>query len=123
MYLWSPYMFASTFITQAGVAALSAVVLMGVRLPMPNTAKKSGGRPLSQIVRQPRFIVAATCGAVSYMVMNFLFTSASLAMRMCGHSQEISNLGLQWHIIAMYAPSFFTGRLIDRKSTRLNSSH
>src|SRR3546814_8580415 len=117
MYLWSPYMFASTFITQAGVAALSAVVLMGVRLPLPNTAKKSGGRPLSQIVRQPRFIVAATCGAVSYLVMNFLVTAAPLAMRMCGHSQEISNNGLHWPLIPIYAPR------LDRKSTRLTSTH
>jgi MFS family permease len=46
--------------------------------------------------------------------MNFLMTAAPLAMRMCGHTQETSNLGLQWHVIAMYAPNFFTGRLITR---------
>jgi MFS family permease len=46
--------------------------------------------------------------------MNFLMTAAPLAMQMCGLSQESSNLGLQWHVIAMYAPSFFTGRLITR---------
>ena len=114
MNLWPPHMFAATFLVQAGVAALSAIVLTGVRLPMPTTAEKAGGRPLALIARQPRFIVAATCGAVSYMLMNFLMTAAPLAMRMCGHSQESSNLGLQWHIVAMYAPSFFTGRLITR---------
>lgn len=114
MNLWPPHMFAATFIVQAIVAALSAVVLLGVRLPMPTMAEKGGGRPLSLIVRQPRFIIAATCGAVSYMLMNFLMTAAPLAMRMCGHSQESSNLALQWHIIAMYAPSFFTGSLITR---------
>lgn len=52
--------------------------------------------------------------AVSYMLMNFLMTAAPLAMHMCGHSQESANLGLQWHVIAMYAPSFFTGALISR---------
>lgn len=114
MNLWPPHMFAATFLVQAGVAALSAIVLTGVRLPMPTTAEKAGGRPLALIARQPRFIVAATCGAISYMLMNFLMTAAPLAMRMCGHSQESSNLGLQWHIVAMYAPSFFTGRLITR---------
>jgi len=46
--------------------------------------------------------------------MNFLMTAAPLAMQICGLSQEASNLGLQWHVIAMYAPSFFTGRLITR---------
>ena len=114
MELWPPHMFAATFIVQALVALLSATVLMGVRLPMPTAAEIAGGRPLAQIVRQPRFVVAATCGAVSYMLMNFLMTAAPLAMRMSGHSQESSNLGLQWHIIAMYAPSFFTGGLITR---------
>src|SRR5919199_1160260 len=46
--------------------------------------------------------------------MNFLMTAAPLAMRLCGLPQEAANLGLQWHVIAMYAPSFFTGRLITR---------
>jgi MFS family permease len=41
-----------------------------------------------------------------------------LAMRLCGLSQEVSNFGLQWHVIAMYAPSFFTGRLIARFGAR-----
>ncbi len=54
------------------------------------------------------------CGAVSYLLMNFLMTAAPLAMHLCGHPQESANLGLQWHVIAMYAPSFFTGRLISR---------
>ncbi|HLU01508.1 MAG TPA: MFS transporter, partial [Advenella sp.] len=61
-----------------------------------------------------RFIAAAISGAVAYMLMNFLMTSAPLAMHICGHSQEAANLGLQWHVIAMYAPSFFTGSLIAR---------
>jgi MFS family permease len=65
-------------------------------------------------VRQPRFITAVICGVVSYLLMNFLMTAAPLAMRMCGLSQEAANLGLQWHVIAMYGPSFFTGRLITR---------
>ena len=62
----------------------------------------------------PASSAAVICGVVSYMIMNFLMTAAPLAMRLCGLSQEASNLGLQWHIIAMFAPSFFTGRLIGR---------
>ena len=65
-------------------------------------------------MRQPRFITAVIRGVVSYLLMNFLMTAAPLAMRLCGLSQEAANLGLQWHVIAMYAPSFFTGRLIAR---------
>lgn len=114
MYMWPAYMFAATFIAQAAVAALSALVLLGVQLPRPTAEEIAGGRPLAEIVRQPAFIMAMLCGAVSYMLMNFLMTAAPLAMQFCGHSQESSNLGLQWHVIAMYAPSFFTGRLITR---------
>lgn len=114
MYLWQPHMFAATFLVQAAVAALSAIVLLGVRLPAPTPAEVAKGRPLSVIARQPLFITAVICGAVSYMLMNFLMTAAPLAMHICGHSQENANLGLQWHVIAMYAPSFFTGRLIVR---------
>jgi MFS family permease len=114
MNLWAPHMFAATFIAQSIVAALSALVLLGVKLPMPTAAETARGRPLALIARQPRFLTAVVCGAVSYMLMNFLMTAAPLAMHLCGHSQESSNLGLQWHVIAMYGPSFFTGRLINR---------
>lgn len=114
MHVWPAHPFAATFVAQAAMAALSAVVLLGVRLPMPGPSELAAGRPLGAIARRPPFITAVVCGAVSYMLMNFLMTAAPLAMRMCGHSQENANLGLQWHVIAMYAPSFFTGRLITR---------
>jgi predicted MFS family arabinose efflux permease len=114
MDLWQPYLFAATFLAQAAVAAVSALVLLGVRVPMPTAAEMAGGRPLGAIVRQPRFITAVICGVVSYTLMNFIMTAAPLAMRLCGLSQESSNLGLQWHIIAMYGPGFFTGKLITR---------
>jgi len=115
MYLWPPHMFAVTFAAQAAVAALCGVVLLGVRLPVPSATEiAGGGRPLVVIALQPRFVTAVICGVVSYLVMNFLMTAAPLAMRLGGLSQESANLGLQWHVIAMYAPSFFTGRLITR---------
>ena len=114
MDLWQPYTFAATYLAQAAVAVVSALVLLGVHVPAPTAAEVAGGRPLGVIARQPRFITAVICGVVSYTLMNFVMTAAPLAMRLCGLSQESSNLGLQWHIIAMYAPSFFTGRLITR---------
>lgn len=114
MNLWPGPTFAATFVVQAGVAALAAVVLLGVNLPGPALTESQGGRPLAQIVRQPLYVAAVICGAASYMVMNFLMTAAPLAMHLCGHSLASSNLGIQWHVIAMYAPSFFTGRLIER---------
>lgn len=114
MELWLPYLFAATFLAQAAVAALSAFVLFGVRVPMPTVESTTGGRPLGTVMRQSRFIAAVVAGVVSYMVMNFIMTAAPLAMRLCGLPQESSNLGLQWHIIAMFAPGFFTGHLIAR---------
>lgn len=114
MEMWPPHLFAGTYLAQAAVAALSALTLVGIRLPMPQAAETAAGRPIRVLIRQPRFITAVTCGAVSYLLMNFLMTAAPLAMRLCGLSQASSNLGIQWHIVAMYAPSFFTGRLIAR---------
>jgi len=114
MHLWSDTLFAATFIAQAAVAAISGIILLGVQSSTPNRQKVESGRPLAEIALQPRFISAVICGAASYTVMNFLMTSAPLAMHMHGHSQESANLGIQWHVIAMYAPSFFTGKLITR---------
>ncbi|HEU0215285.1 MAG TPA: MFS transporter, partial [Stellaceae bacterium] len=114
MNLWQPYLFAATFLAQAGVAFVSAFILWGVGLPLPTAADTAAGRPLAEIARQPRFIAAVVCGAVSYMLMTLLMTSAPLAMKFCGLPQETANLGLQWHVIGMYGPSFVTGRLITR---------
>ena len=113
MDLWPPFLFAATYLAQAAVALLSAVILLGVRLPRP-AAEAGRGRPLGVILRQKGFVTAVVCGVVSYLLMNFLMTAAPLAMKFCGLSQQSANLGLQWHVIAMYAPSFFTGRLITR---------
>lgn len=114
MNLWEPYLFAATYVAQAAVAAISALVLLGVDTPTPTATEVRAGRPLSIIASQPRFVLAVVCGVVSYLLMNFLMTAAPLAMKFCGHSQASANLGLQWHVIAMYAPSFWTGRLITR---------
>jgi MFS family permease len=114
MDVWSPYLFAFSFIVQAAVALVAMAVLTGVDAPKPASADLHRGRPLFEIVRQPRFIAAALCGVIAYPVMNLVMTSAPLAMKMCGLSLSDSNFGLQWHIVAMYGPSFFTGSLIAR---------
>ncbi len=114
MDIWPPYLFAFSFLVQAVVALIAMAVLSGVDAPKPAPADLHGGRPLFEIARQPRFIAAALCGAISYPIMNLVMTSAPLAMKMCGLSISDSNFGIQWHIVAMYAPSFFTGSLIAR---------
>ncbi|HZB61790.1 MAG TPA: MFS transporter, partial [Microvirga sp.] len=84
MDLWLPYQFAATYLAQAALAVVSALVLLGVRVPTPTVAEMAGGRPLKDIVRQPRFITAVICGVVSYTLMNFIMTAAPLAMHLCG---------------------------------------
>jgi MFS family permease len=114
MDVWPPYLFAFSFVVQALVALIAMAILSGVDAPKPAPADLHLGRPLLEIVRQPRFIAAAICGIVAYPVMNLVMTSAPLAMKMCGLSVSDSNFGIQWHIVAMYGPSFFTGSLIAR---------
>jgi MFS family permease len=114
MDIWPPYLFAFSFVAQAIVALVAMAVLSGVDAPKPAASDMHGGRPLFTIARQPRFIAAALCGVIAYPMMNLVMTSAPLAMKMCGLSVSDSNFGIQWHIVAMYGPSFFTGSLIAR---------
>jgi MFS family permease len=114
MNIWPPFLFAFSFVVQAMVALVAMAVLVGVDAPKPAPSDLHGGRPLSEIVRQPRFIAAVLCGIIAYPMMNLVMTSAPLAMKICGLSVSDSNFGIQWHIVAMYGPSFFTGALITR---------
>jgi len=116
--LWAPYLFAATYIGQAALALISAGVLMFLNIPKPPARSAAGdGRPLGEIAKQPRFVVAVACGVATYSMMNLVMTSAPLAMVMCNHSVTDATLGLQWHVMAMFAPSFFTGTLIGRFGT------
>ena len=118
MELWSPHLFVASYLAQAVVALAAMAVLSGVDLPRPAPADLARGRPLRAIIRQPRFVVAVVCGVVTYTLMNLVMTSAPLAMRMCGLPLSASNWAIQWHIVAMYAPSFVTGSLIARFGAR-----
>src|SRR5205085_1802989 len=73
-----------------------------------------GGRPLSQIARQPVFIVAALSAALGYGIMNLLMTATPLAMSFCSHPFSAAAFVIEWHVVGMYAPGFFTGSLIGR---------
>ncbi|PLX39447.1 MAG: MFS transporter [Hyphomicrobiales bacterium] len=112
---FSPIMFAGSFLAQSCVAVVGVVVLFFLRIPKPHLAAgRSGGRPLTEIIAQSRFIVAVICGVTSYALMSFVMTAAPLAMVACHHSPDDAALGIQWHVLAMFAPSFFTGTLINR---------
>ena len=72
------------------------------------------GRPLAEIMRQPIFIVAAAAGALSYGVMNLLMAATPIAMQLCNLPFSDVAMVLEWHVIGMFAPGFFTGSLIRR---------
>ena len=116
---WPPYLFAGTFLAQSACAVVAAGVLMFLKIPRPAVSHSfRDGRPLSVIVLQPKFIVAVVCGLASYSMMNMEMTSAPLAMVQCNHSVSEAALGIQWHVIGMYAPSFITGSLMARFGVR-----
>jgi MFS family permease len=118
--LWPAYLFAATFLAQSACAILAAAVLTFLRMPPAPAAVRTfaDGRPLMDIIGEPRFIVAVACGVASFGLMNLMMTAAPLAMVMCHHSVGEAALGIQWHVLGMYAPSFFTGALITRFGLR-----
>lgn len=109
--------FAGTFLAQAALAALALPLIALLRrnaLQIQTQQSKDSGRPLGIIIRNPRLIIAIIAGMVSYSLMSFMMTAAPLAMLNFGHTMRESTLGIQWHILAMFGPSFFTGHLIKR---------
>ena len=115
--LLSPIPFAGAFFAMAVLTSLSLFAISflgGQARAAPPKASLHGGRPLGEIARQPRFIIAVLCGMGSYSLMALVMTAAPLAMVACGLGEDNAALGIQWHVLAMFLPSFFTGTLIAR---------
>lgn len=94
---------------------VTLALLQGLRVPAPSAADRDKrGRPIAEIARQPKFIVAVACGAIGYGVMNFLMTATPIAMGVCGHPYGDAAFVISSHVIGMFAPSFVTGALIRR---------
>jgi len=108
-----PFIGAYLALAVVALVAMAALALMRFP-PVPARASSSGGRPLAQIVRQPEFIIAAAAGALAYGVMNLLMAATPLAMQQCGLPFSDAAFVLEWHVIGMFAPGFFTGHLIKR---------
>ena len=111
--------FLGSYLALAVVALVSMAVMAGIRFPSEPAKKPGadGGRALGEIVRQPVFIVSALAAAMSYGVMNLLMAATPLAMDVCGMPFSDAALVLEWHVIGMFAPGFFTGHLIKRLGT------
>lgn len=106
--------FAASFLAQGALALLAILVVSQLHAPPVAAVKADRGRPLGEIMRQPKFVASVIAALVAYGLMSFVMTSAPIAMVACGHSVGEAALGIQWHVLAMYGPSFFTGRLIER---------
>ena len=113
-----PTAFAGAYLALVGIALLAFVTLSFIRfppLPLPSAARP--GRPLGALVRQPVFIVAVAACALGYGVMNLLMAATPIAMAMCSHPFANTALVLEWHVLGMFVPGFFTGSLIRRYGT------
>ncbi|MCR4378208.1 MAG: MFS transporter [Rhodospirillales bacterium] len=113
--LLAPVQFAGAFAVAAGVSFLAMIPIAFLNIPRPSEAASAeGARPLSEIMRQPAFVAAVLNAATSYGLMVLVMTATPLAMSACAF--PISNTGsvIQWHVLAMFVPSFFTGTLIHR---------
>lgn len=112
---WLEPAFLASFCVLAAIAALAALLALGLRLPpLPRTTQSATARPWSELSRDPRFKLALAGGVVGYAMMNLLMTATPLAM-LCSHLDfRQTSAVIQWHVVAMFAPSFFTGALIQR---------
>ncbi|HUH48339.1 MAG TPA: MFS transporter [Mycoplana sp.] len=119
--LFEPVLFAGAFVAMVPLSLAAIVLFLLLRLPDTSAAavgRAEPTRPLAEIVLSQRFLTGMICGISSYALMTFMMTGAPLAMVIgCGFSQELATLGIQWHVLAMFGPSFFTGMLIQRFGT------
>ncbi len=108
--------FVGAYLALAAVALLAMGVVALIEFPAVHAgaAQAPQGRPIGQIMRQPVFLVATLGAAMGYGVMNLLMAATPLAMQVCGFEFGATASVLQWHVIGMYAPGFFTGNLIKR---------
>ena len=110
-----PVTFLGTYLSIIALCVLAIAVLAALDIPgLSQDERKETGRPLTEIARQPVFFVAATAAMIGYGVMSLVMTATPLAMVGHGHAFGDAAIVIQWHIVGMFAPSFFTGHLIRR---------
>ena len=111
--------FAGAYLALVGVGILAMVLMALVQFPASpvSTAQHTPGRSLRDIARQPAFVVACITASLGYGVMNLLMAATPLAMQQCGLGFDDAAFVLEWHVIGMFAPGFFTGHLIKRFGT------
>ncbi len=108
--------FLGAYLTLSIAACIGIFVMQFIHFPEEFKTQHalSDGRALKSILQQPVFMVAIIGAALGYGVMNLLMAATPLAMQMCGLPFSDTALVLEWHVIGMFAPGFFTGSLIQR---------
>lgn len=119
----APVTFAGSYLVVAILAGVSLVLLLGMLRDMPVHTAATGAaaeaaalpaRPLGEIMRQPIYIAALANNLIGFMVMMFVMTATPIAAVACGHSIDDGAHIIEWHLVGMYAPSFFSGHLVKR---------
>jgi MFS family permease len=110
-----PVAYAGAYASVGVYLLLILLVVAALRLPpVAEEAAAGPARSLAVVAAQPAFLVALLGGVLGFGVMNLLMIATPIAMSACGHAFGESASVIQWHMIAMFAPSFYTGRLIQR---------
>ncbi|MFM2341486.1 MAG: hypothetical protein RLZZ592_1139 [Pseudomonadota bacterium] len=111
-----PVPFLGAYLALAAVALLSMAVMAMIRFPAvaPTSVGAPQGRSTAELLREPAFRVAALAAALGYGVMNLLMAATPLAMEVCGMPFSDVAWVLEWHVIGMFAPGFWTGGWIRR---------
>lgn len=113
--LFADYVYLGSYLSLIFVCLVATLLLTRLDIPrLSEHERKDSGRPLGEIMREPVFIVAALAAMLSYGIMNLFMTSTPLAMRAHEHHFNEAAFVLEWHMIGMFGPSFFTGSLIQR---------
>ena len=116
--LFPDYIYLATYLLSASIQIINFTILIFIKIKKPEvTAKKI--RPLKDILMQKTLIIAILAAAVGYSLMSFIMTATPLQIvNICKLGNSASSTVIQWHIIAMFAPSFFTGSIISRFGNR-----
>jgi MFS family permease len=109
-----PFLGAYLAVIAINVVGASLFALLDIPKPPAPRADDDRGRTRWQLITTPRVAVAVICATVSYALMNLVMTSTPLAVVGCGYTQNNAADIVSGHVIAMFAPSFFTGHLIAR---------
>ena len=121
--VFAPFDYAGSYIAASVLALLNLGIIAILNLPKPSVAEVSGPqRSWSELLQQPRLVVAMASAMIAYALMNLMMTAAPVAMKYCGFDQHASSWVIQWHVLAMFVPSFFTGLLIKKYGVMIITS-